>query len=165
MRLATRHTAAAAAAAIGLTLLTACGGSEVKAATEPTTRAAQKQEASEPNPTPTDESAGVELSVEEAEDVASLLDSAQMTREELVVARATFFDGVAAEPGLAGIQEWTLFEAGTAACDAMDAGKEFREVLIDVATIASGAADVEAVATLTGIAGGTLCPEHASYLD
>ena len=81
----------------------------------------------------------------------------------LILAKAFYVGSLRKEAALAGVSDENLLAAGNAACDAMDRGDSFRSVLIVAAALATGATTIESIATLAGVASGTLCPEHSQY--
>ena len=83
----------------------------------------------------------------------------------VILANATFLDLLAGEPGLSAVADADAIAAGAAMCDAMDRGDSLQAVLIAGAGMAPAAGSPEDVAAIAGAASGTLCPEHASYVD
>ncbi|GAA2719259.1 DUF732 domain-containing protein [Cellulomonas aerilata] len=164
----TTRTALAGTAGVLLALLTACGGAEPTAAEEPAAAAvAVEEKATEKEPEPTTEPTPEPAETEgpDAQAVAAELPTrATMTAEQGMVAAGVFLEGVAEIPVLASVDQDSRIAAGYAACDAMDTGKDIKGLMYDVILEAPTAGDLMDIASLVGIASGSLCPEHAGSM-
>jgi hypothetical protein len=79
------------------------------------------------------------------------------------VAKSFFTSEVDTQVPGSGFSAATHIADGDATCDTMDAGDSMKSVFIVFAGTLPSLPDMEAVATITGLASGSLCPEHAGY--
>lgn len=95
---------------------------------------------------------------------AGLPARADMDEATRALAEGVFLDLLEGDPTVGSAPADQLLAAGTAACDAMDAGAAFRDVLIAAAIVAPDVTEIEGVTSIAGVAGGALCPEHLDYV-